>query len=237
MRDFLIDSCIQLNVTLTERMADQLMLYKDLLITHNQHMNLTAITDDREVILRHFVDSLASVPYLGVDENTRITDIGTGAGLPGIPLAIAMPHVRFTLVDSLEKRIGFLETVCEALDLDNVTLVAARTEDLARDAGYREQFDICVSRGVAPLYKLLELGIAFVKPGGQFVAYKGAKLAEEVTEATKALETFTCHVQCTESYTLPTTDMSPTLLFIQKKEQTPSMYPRKPNQIKNKPLI
>ena len=236
MRDFLKNACTQLGIELSDTMIDQFLRYKDLLLEHNQHMNLTAITDEREVIIRHFVDSLASVPHLGATAQTTIVDIGTGAGLPGIPLAIAMPHVQFTLVDSLEKRIGFLEQVCEALTLDNVTLVVARTEDLARDSDYREQFDICVSRGVAPLYKLLELGIAFVKPTGQFVAYKGAKLDEEVTEATKALQTFDCQIERTQNYTLPTTDMSPSLLFIQKNGATPPMYPRKPNQIKNNPL-
>ena len=234
---FLTDACEQLNITLTDRMVTQLLSYKDLLITHNQHMNLTAITDEREVIIRHFVDSLAGMPELVVTEDTTICDIGTGAGLPGIPLAIAMPQVQFTLVDSLEKRIGFLELVCETLELDNVTLVAARTEDLAQDLAYREQFDVCVSRGVAPLYKLLELGIAFVKPGGLFLAYKGAKVVEEVSEASRSLAVFTCSVERTTSYTLPTTDMSPSLLFIHKNGATPPMYPRKPNQIKNKPLV
>lgn len=236
MSDFLIASCHPLKVTLTEAMVAQFLQYKDLLLSHNEHMNLTAITDEREVILRHFVDSLASVPHLAVTAKSKLVDIGTGAGLPGIPLAIVLPEVQFTLVDSLAKRIGFLQTVVDSLGLTNVTLITARTEDLGKDNTYRETFDFCVSRGVAPLYKLLELGIAFVKPGGYFVAYKGAKLSEELQEAQRALDMFSSVVERTETYTLPTTDMSPSLLFIQKNAPTPMLYPRKPNQIKNSPL-
>lgn len=238
MKDFLKEACENLDIYITEHMVNQLFSYKDMLIEHNKNINLTAITDEKDIILKHFVDSLVGSKHIKnfFLKEPCVIDIGTGAGFPGIPLAIALPDVNFTLLDSLAKRTDFLELVCNKLGLSNVKIVTARTEDAAHELDYREKYDFCVSRGVAPLYKLLELGIGFVKPFGSFLAYKGAKAFEEIEEAKESLNIFGCSVSKIYKYTLPTTDISPNLIFVDKKVQTPLIYPRKPNKIKNNPL-
>ena len=148
-------------------------------------MNLTAITDEREVVYKHFVDSIALIPKMDLKEK-RIIDVGTGAGFPGIPLAIVLDNAEFVLMDSLNKRINFLDEVTKICELKNVSVIHARAEELGRDIQYREKFDVCVSRAVANMSTLLEYCVPFVKVGGVFVSYKSGDIKEELVAADNA---------------------------------------------------
>ena len=214
---------------------DQFNKYYELLVEWNSFMNLTAITDKDEVILKHFVDSLALGRYMNL-QNETIIDVGTGAGFPGIPIKIAYPNVRLTLVDSLNKRIKFLDTVIDCLGLTDVVTIHSRAEDLAHNSAYREKYDLCIPRAVANLSTLSELCIPFVRPGGRFIPYKSEKTVDEIESATKAFSLLGATVDKVEEYTLPDSDIQRTLIFISKEKPTPSKYPRKAGTPSKDPL-
>ena len=177
--------CGELGIVLTEKQKEQFFKYFQLLTEWNQVMNLTAITEMPEVVTKHFVDSLLVVNVFdGIrTEAHSCIDVGTGAGFPGIPLKIAFPQLQITLLDSLNKRVGFLNTVIQELGLTGITAVHGRAEDFGRNKEYREQFDLCVSRAVANLSTLSEYCLPFVKAGGEFLPYKSGKVEEEAREA------------------------------------------------------
>ena len=207
-----------------------------MLVEYNKVMNLTSITDYEEVVYKHFIDSLSIVLHKGFTGKEKIIDIGTGAGFPGIPLKIAFPNLKVLLVDSLNKRVKFLNEVIEILDLSDIYAVHNRAEDLGHDKEYREQYDFCVSRAVANLSTLSEYCLPFVKNKGCFIPYKSGKVEEEIKEAKKAVTLLGGSIIDTISFVLPNTDIERTLVVTQKNKKTPLKYPRKAGLPSKEPL-
>jgi 16S rRNA (guanine527-N7)-methyltransferase len=225
-----------LNIKLSDIQKQQFVDYYELLIHWNQVMNLTAITEFSEVIMKHFIDSL-SVVKVYEPKNQRILDMGTGAGFPGIPLKIAFPETEIILLDSLKKRINFLEEVTRVLNLKKVTALHARAEDYGRNKEFRETFDLCVSRAVAKLSVLSEYCLPYVKKEGYFIPYKSGRIEEELTSAKKALMLLGAEIETVSNFTLPDTDMERSLIVIHKTSITPSKYPRSAGKPAKGPLM
>ncbi len=226
-------------LVLSEKQAGQFAAYAELLVQWNEKMNLTSITDFDEILEKHFLDSLAAAirPVLPPDVwKGNLVDVGTGAGFPGIPLKIYYPDLKVTLLDSLNKRVGFLDQVIRELGLKKITAVHGRAEDLAKDPRYREQFGLCVSRAVAALPVLAEYCLPFVRRGGFLVAYKSGQVEEELTQGGKAVKVLGGSLQKTEKFVLPGTDISRSLVLIRKVENTPKKYPRKAGTPAKQPL-
>ncbi len=227
----------QMGILLGEDQLCAFENYYELLIEKNKVMNLTAVTEWEDVVIRHFIDSLSLVKAVDLTKSCSILDLGTGAGFPGIPLKIAFPRLDITLMDSLNKRVKFLEEVIEALSLEKIRAVHGRAEELARKEAYREQFDLCVSRAVANLSSLSEYCLPFVKQGGCFISYKSGKAAEEIEAAGRAISLLgggkTPRIV---SFDLPETDMSRVLVCIEKEKTTSKKYPRKPGTPAKDPL-
>lgn len=226
----------QLEFELTDRQTEQFYRYYEMLVETNKVMNLTAITEFPDVLVKHFVDSGALMKVFDVKNCKKLIDIGTGAGFPGIPLKILYPHLMVTLLDSLNKRIGFLRQVVNELGLENVELLHGRAEDYARQKEYREQYDICVSRAVANLSTLSEYCIPYVKKGGLFVPYKSGKIAEELDQAAYAIKELGCVLEKTEEMCLPNTEIERMFVFIRKDKSTSGKYPRKAGLPGKEPL-
>ena len=224
-------------IQLTRGQVRQFQDYYDMLVETNKVMNLTGITEYHEVMKKHFVDSVLLSRVVNIKNIHRVMDIGTGAGFPGIPLKIVYPHLKVVLLDSLNKRIGFLGQVVDKLGLRDVTLVHGRAEDYARDVKYRQQFDLCVSRAVANLALLSEYCIPYVKKSGRFVAYKSGDIEEEVAAARKAVEVLGGKIEQEEMFQLPYTDRSRSFVVIGKVKDTPRIYPRKAGIPKKDPII
>lgn len=214
------------NIEISDKQMAQFEMYYELLLEWNSFMNLTAITELQEVIDKHFVDSIAIGKYVSLSHE-KILDLGTGAGFPGIPIKILYPDTEIVLMDSLNKRVKFLNTVLEKLELNKVTAVHGRAEDMAHDSMYREKFGICTSRAVANLSTLSEYCIPFVKQNGFFISYKTENAKTEIKEAEKAVKILGGKLEKIEEYQLPYTDMERIMVFIKKCEKTKKMYPRK----------
>ena len=223
-------------ITLSERQKEQFDRYYELLTEWNKVMNLTGITEYEEVCLKHFTDSLSIVRIKDMNEVRSMIDVGTGAGFPGIPLKIAFPHIRIVLLDSLNKRLRFLNQVIEELDLEDITTLHGRAEDHAKKAEYREKFDLCASRAVANLSTLSEYCLPFVKKDGSFVSYKSGDSDEEIKQAEKAIKILGGEVVKVDKFMLPGSDMGRALVEIRKIKNTPTRYPRKAGVPGKEPL-
>lgn len=228
------------DLTLTDRQIEQFMMYYEMLIEKNKVMNLTSITEFNEVMKKHFVDSLSLVKAVDLSKTESLIDIGTGAGFPGIPLKIAFPDLEITLLDSLQKRVGFLQEVIDQLGLNQINAIHGRAEDFAKSGELentlREKYDLCVSRAVANLAVLSEYCIPYVKVGGKFISYKSEKTKEECKDAEHAVSLLGGKIADTVSFELPDSSIYRTFVVIDKVEQTLLQYPRKAGVALKKPL-
>ena len=226
----------QQNINLTDQQKAQFERYFELLVEWNQKINLTAITEKEEVYLKHFYDSIAPI-LQGLIENQEIKllDIGAGAGFPSLPMKILYPQLDVTIIDSLNKRINFLQLLAEELDLEGVHFYHGRAEDFAQDKSFRAQFDIVTARAVARMQVLSELTIPYLKVGGKLLALKASNAPEELTEAKNALNLLFSKVENNISYTLPNGDPR-YITIVEKKKETPNKYPRKAGMPNKRPL-
>lgn len=226
----------EVGVDLSEKQLNQFALYYEMLIEKNKVMNLTAITEMNEVIVKHFVDSLMLVKAIDIHSISKVGDMGTGAGFPGIPLKIAFPHLEIVLIDSLAKRLKFLNEVIDALELENISTLHGRAEDIGQNPDFREKFDLCVSRAVANLSTLSEYCLPIVKETGFFVSYKSGEVSEELLAAKKAIELLGGKEEETIFFTLPNTDNERSFIKIRKEKKTPKKFPRKAGLPSKEPL-
>lgn len=225
----------ELNIELNEIQTKQLYKYMNLLIEWNNKINLTAIIKPEEIILKHFVDSLTISKY--VNNNSSIIDVGTGAGFPGIPLKIYRTDLKVTLVDSLNKRLNFINTIIEELALKNVVTVHARAEEIGKNKLYREQFDVVTSRAVANLSTLSEYLIPLAKINGKCLCMKGSEIEEELSNAKKAIDVLGGKIDKIEKFELPKSDIKRNVVLITKENKTPAKYPRKPGIPAKEPIM
>lgn len=235
------------NLTLKERMEacgfdpspevlDAFAKYKELVREWNEKIDITAITDDREIDEKHFIDSLSLFRHIQVPSNSSVIDIGTGGGFPGVPMKLWDPSIRLTLLDSLNKRIVFLNEVIRELNLDHTRAIHARAEELARKEGYRDSFDICVSRAVAPFATLLEYCLPYVRVGGFFYAMKGPEAEEEIKNGKPALDALGGKVVTIDSFVWTQSEYRRTIVVVEKVRPTPKKYPRGQGKPRKAPL-
>lgn len=234
--DIMDNKTKKMSIQLNKEQSIQFQKYYELLIEWNKVMNLTAITEYEEVVDKHFIDSLSIEKAVDLNIIEKVIDVGTGAGFPGIPLKIVYPHLKITLLDSLNKRINFLNEVISKLKLENIEAIHGRAEDIAKDKKYREQYDISVSRAVANLSTLSEYSLPFVKVGGLFISYKAEKADEEIKKAEKAVSVLGGKIEKIIKFQLPETDIGRTLVKINKIKITAKKYPRKAGLPSKEPL-
>ena len=246
--DILTEDLKCLNIFLSDKQLEQFLQYYEMLVEWNQKMNLTAITEYEDVVKKHFVDSISIVKAFSMEEehsmeeffatkkSYTMIDVGTGAGFPGLVLKIVFPELQVTLLDSLNKRIQFLDAVIEKLCLAGVETIHGRAEDLAKPGKLRESFDLCVSRAVANLSTLSEYCIPFIKQGGVFLSYKSEKVTDELNAAKKAISILGGRLEGQVDFTLPNSDIYRNIILIKKEKATPLKYPRKAGLPSKEPL-
>lgn len=224
----------KMSISLNKEQYDQFYAYMVLLIEWNEKINLTAITEPQEIILKHFVDSLTIAKY--IEEGKTIIDMGTGAGFPGIPLKIYRNDVKVVLADSLNKRIKFLNEIIEKLQLKNIETIHCRAEELGKNKEYREKFDYATSRAVANLSTLSEYLLPFVKLNGSGIFMKTMEIDEELENAKKAIKILGGRIEKVNKFEIPESDLGRSIIIVKKEKQTPSKYPRKPGTPAKEPL-
>ncbi len=234
--EILRKEALKFNIELTDTMLNKFTKYTDLLLEYNSFMNLTAITDPYEVKIKHYLDSLTLLCAEKLKEGDKVIDIGAGAGFPSIPNAIVREDVSFTMLDSLGKRVNFLNTVAESINLTNAYAVHSRAEDGGRDSKMREKYDVAVARAVADLAVLSEYALPFVKVGGYFLAMKGTAPEEEINNAKKAIKTLGGKIEKVMEIKIEPMELKHTIVIIKKIDKTPSAFPRKAGTPSKKPL-
>lgn len=225
----------ELNIELNEKQINGFYKYMKLLIEWNEKINLTAIIEPKEIILKHFVDSLTINKY--IEKNAKLIDIGTGAGFPGIPLKILRPDISVTLIDSLNKRINFLNEVIKEIRLEKIETIHSRAEEIGKNVKYREKYDISTSRAVANVATLSEYLIPLVKENGKCIYMKGPDIEEELLNGKKAINVLGGEVKKMEEFNLPKTDIKRTIIIINKIKKTPNNYPRKAGMPAKEPIM
>lgn len=228
--------CSQLGIKLNDIQKKQFTDFYEFLIEKNKVMNLTGITEFQEVLVKHFLDSMSCVKAVDLSKTNRIMDVGTGAGFPGIPLKIVFPHLNACLLDSLKKRVNFLEETFHLLDFNDIEAVHGRAEEYARRKNYREAFDLCVSRAVSNLSTLSEYCLPYVKTGGCFVSYKSGTVKEEAEQAEKAIRVLGGKIRDIIYFSLPHSEIQRSLVVIDKISPCPARYPRKAGTPLKEPL-
>lgn len=228
--------CEDLGISLDEKQKEQFIQFYEYLVEKNKVMNLTGITEFQEVLVKHFLDSLACVKAVDLTKVKKVMDIGTGAGFPGVPLKIAFPHLEECLLDSLKKRVTFLEETFDILGFDKIAAIHGRAEEFAKNKAYREQYDLCVSRAVSNLSTLSEYCLPYVKKGGMFISYKSGKVQEEAEGAERAIELLGGKIKDICYFMLPDSEIERSLVVIEKVKNTPGKYPRKAGTPLKEPL-
>ena len=236
MNNVLTEKVKELSIVLNDKQIQQFEQYYNILVEWNKVMNLTAITEYEEVVEKHFLDSLTIVNAIQMEKIETLIDVGTGAGFPGIPLKIAFPHLKVMLLDSLNKRIKFLNEVIDLLELNDIKAIHGRAEDYAKQIEYREQYDICVSRAVANLATLSEYCLPYVKVDGLFVPYKSGESDEDLKSSEKAVSILGGKVEEVVKFQLPGTDIGRSFVKIHKIKETKKKYPRKAGMPTKEPL-
>ena len=234
--NLLVKGLSELGLTITEEQIEKFDKYYEMLIETNKVMNLTSITEYDEVIIKHFIDSLLVVNIFDINQSKKMIDVGTGAGFPGIPIKIMFPHLQITLLDSLNKRLKFLNNVIDELGLESIETVHGRAEDIARKEEFREQYDLCVSRAVANLATLSEYCLPYVKVGGCFIPYKSGEIDEELNNSKKAVQILGGKIEEVVKFQLPDTDIGRSFVKIKKNKNTAKKYPRKAGLPAKEPL-
>ncbi|MCC0653939.1 MULTISPECIES: 16S rRNA (guanine(527)-N(7))-methyltransferase RsmG [unclassified Clostridioides] len=224
------------NIDTNDDMLQKFKTYRDILVDWNQKMNLTGIEDEKEVYIKHFLDSISAVKNGYIKNGMSIIDVGTGAGFPGIPLKICLEELELTLLDSLNKRISFLEEVARALELEGIKFIHGRAEDFGKDEKYREKYDIATARAVAGLPILMEFCVPFVKVGGYFICLKGPNANLELEESKKAIDTLGLEFIEKIDVELPEIDLNHNILVFKKIHETPVKYPRKAGKPAKNPI-
>ena len=233
---FLIDGCSQMGIELNEKQLSLFSRYLELLLEWNQKFNLTAIKEPKEIIVQHFLDSISTIKLNEMEDQSKALDMGSGAGFPGIPLKIMKPQLRLSLVDSVKKKVGFLNEVIEQLGLEDTVAIHARAEDLANMEEQREAYDIVVSRAVAELRVLAEFCLPFIRKGGYFISHKGPGATEELELAKKSIKLLGGTWLKTVEADIPFSERTHNLIVIKKIHFTPVKYPRSPGKPKKEPL-
>lgn len=224
-------------ISLSPWQLEQYEIYYKTIVEWNEKMNLTAITEKQEVYLKHFYDSLSAAFYFDFNKPLSVCDVGAGAGFPSIPLKIAFPNLNVTIVDSLNKRINFLEHLARELKLENTSFVHDRAETFGQKREYREQYDVVTARAVARMSVLSELCLPLAKGGGSFIAMKAANLMEELNNGKKAISVLGGKVEHIHSFTLPYEESERNIIIIKKQKSTPKKYPRKPGVPNKTPIV
>lgn len=230
----IIKEAKKLNIELTKQQSEQFYKYTTMLLDWNTRINLTSITEIQDVITKHFIDSLTILKY--IKEEDKVIDVGTGAGFPGLPIKIVKPKIEVTLLDSLNKRVKFLNETIKEIETKNITTIHLRAEDAGRLQEHREQYNVVVSRAVAPMNTLLEYMMPFAKVNGICICMKGSKADEEINKSNKAISKLGGKIEKIETFQLPETDINRTIIIVKKIKEITDEYPRKAGIPNQKPL-
>jgi len=235
-RIFLENGFKELNIRINKKSIDELLLFKDMLLEWNKKINLTSITDNQEIFIKHFLDSATCMATGYIRDGFEVVDIGTGAGFPGLVLKILNNKINITLLDSLKKRTNYLENLVTNLGLKNVEIIHGRAEEYGNKEGYREKYDVALSRAVASINVLLEYCLPYIKEGGYFLCQKGPNFKDELKEAEKAIKVLGGKINEIKEFILPGSDIKRNIIVIEKIYKTPAKYPRKAGKPTSNPI-